>query len=100
MYSNIISYYDLLKSGKQKNISFCKYLNKDDRFNLFYYCRSFKIEENKIRLNVGDYINKNYGIFNNINYEKIQIKKSLYYYNKNQLVDKKLNKNHIKILLI
>jgi len=97
MYSNISSYYDLLKSGKQKNISFCKYLNKDDRFNLFYYCRSFKIEENNIRLNVGDYINKNYGMFNNINYEKLQIKKSLYYYNKNQLIDKKLNKNHIKI---
>jgi hypothetical protein len=97
MYSNIISYYDLLKSGTQKNISFCKYLNKDDRFNLFYYCRSFKIEENKIRLNVGDYINKNYGMFNNINYQKIQIKKSLYYYNINKLVDKKLNKNYIKI---
>ena len=97
MYSNIISYYDLLKSGTQKNISFCKYLNKDDRFNLFYYCRSFKIEENKIRLNVGDYINKNYGLFNKINHEKIQINKTLYYYNKNQLVDKKLNKNFIKI---
>jgi IS605 OrfB family transposase len=81
----------------QKNISFCKYLNKDDRFNLFYYCRSFKIEENKIRLNVGDYINKNYGMFNKINHEKIQINKTLYYYNKNQVVDKKINKNFIKI---
>jgi hypothetical protein len=97
MYCNIISYYDLLRSGTQKNISFCKYLNKDDRFNLFYYCRSFKVEENKIRLNVGDYINKNYGIFNKIYYDKIQIKKTLYYYDKNKLVDKKLNKNHIKI---
>ena len=97
MYSNISSYYDLLKSGKQKDVSFCKYLQKEDNFNLFYFCRSFKIGENKIRLNVGEYINSNYDILNNINFEKIQIKKSISYYNKNDLVDKKINKNYIKV---
>lgn len=93
MYANIISYYDLLKSGKQQNVGFCKYKQKDEKFNLFYSCRSFKIEDNKIRLNVGDYINKNYNNFNKISLEKIQIKKSLYYYSIKDLVDINTIKN-------
>lgn len=104
MFGDISNYYDLLKSGKQKNVGFCKYKQKNDKFNLFYSCRSFKIEDNKIRLNVGDYINKNYGIFNKINLEKIQVKKSLYYYNKNDLIEKnsiksktEIKKNYIEI---
>jgi IS605 OrfB family transposase len=102
MYGDISNYYDLLKSGKQKNVGFCKYKQKDEKFNLFYYCRSFKIENNKIRLNVGDYINHNYNFFNKINLEKIQIKKSLYYYDKNDLIEKiksksEIRKNYIEI---
>ena len=97
MYGDISNYYDLLKSGKQKNVGFCKYKSKDEKFNLFYFCRSFKIENNKIRLNVGDYINKNYNIFNKINLEKIQVKKSLYYYNKNDLIEKNIVKSKTEL---
>lgn len=99
-YSSISSYYDLLKSGKQNKTSLCKYKNKEDKFNLFYFCRSFKIEDNKIRLNVGEQVNKIYTELNNINLEKIMKKKKTFYYNKNDLIEsrKKLNKkDHLEI---
>ena len=73
-YSNIKSYYALLKSGKQSKTNLSKFLDKDAKFNLFYYFRSFKILDDGIRLNVGDYINKNYKtIDTDNNYKSINI---------------------------
>jgi IS605 OrfB family transposase len=97
-YGNIESYYSLLKSGKQNKTSLCKYLNKDAKFNLFYFCRSFKVEENKIRLNVGDFINNNYkNLIKDCKLDIFQKNKKTFYYNKLDLVNKKLNKNYEKI---
>ena len=97
VYTNITGYYELLKSGKQKKVSFCKYLQKDDKFNLYYYCRSFKIEDNKIRLNVGEYINKNYNNINNIELDKTILNKKTVYFNKKDLTTKKIKKNDVEI---
>ena len=41
-----------------------KYLGKTEKFSLYYYPSSFKIENNRIRLNIGNYIGNNY-----INYQ-------------------------------
>ena len=50
------------KSAKYKGIktNMPSYLKKDAKFNLFYFCRSFKTIGNKIRLTVGGNISKNY----------------------------------------
>ena len=37
-----------------------KYLKKNDHYILPYYIRSMKIENNNIRLTVGEHISKNY----------------------------------------
>ena len=86
-YSSISSYYDLLKSGKQNKTSLCKYKNKDDKFNLFYSCRSFKLEDDKIRLNVGEQINQIYtDIIQNTNLKKVLINKKINYYYEDDLI--------------
>jgi IS605 OrfB family transposase len=93
-YSNIKSYYKLLKSGKQANVNMCKFLDKDVKFNLFYYCRSFLILDDGIRLNVGKYINDNFNEITGNNYKSITIKNNVKYYNENNLLD--LSKNTLK----
>ena len=93
-YNNIKSYYALLKSGKQTKTNLSKFLDKNAKFNLCYYFRSFKILDDGIRLNVGEYINKNYkSIDITSDYKSITINKKLNYYNENNLInitDKKL----------
>jgi IS605 OrfB family transposase len=99
VYSNIKSYYSLLKSGKQANVNMCKYLDKDSKFNLFYYCRSFLVLDDGIRLNVGKYINDNFNNITGNNYESITKNNNVKYYNKNNLISlnkDKLNKNKKK----
>jgi len=86
-YSNIKSYYNLLKSGKQANTKMCKYLGKDDKFNLFYYCRSYLKLEDGIRLNVGAYINNNFNTITNNNYKYIIVGNTKKYYNENNLIN-------------
>ena len=102
-YSNIKSYYALLKSGKQSKTNLSKFLDKDAKFNLFYYFRSFKKLDDGIRLNVGEYINKNYKIIDTeSNYKSININNKIKYYNENNLInitDKKLKKDKKKGIL-
>ncbi len=86
-YSTIKSYYNLLKSGKQSKTNMAKFLDKDAKFNLFYYFRSFSILDDGIRLNVGDYIHKNYNDIITNDYQKYQDKNKKYYYNKNNLIE-------------
>ena len=96
-YSNVKSYYALLKSGKQSKTNLSNFLDKDAKFNLCYYCRSFKILDDGIRLNVGEYINKNYTLINKkTNYKSILINNKIKYYNENNLInitEKKLKKD-------
>ena len=101
-FSNVKSYYALLKSGKQSKTNLSKFLDKDTKFNLFYYCRSFKKLDDGIRLNVGEYVNKNYTLINKeTNYKSILINNKIKYYNENNLINisenkiKKDNKNNI-----
>lgn len=87
-YGNIKSYYALLKSGKQSKTNISKFLDKEAKFNLFYYCRSFKKLDDGIRLNVGEYVNKNYNLINkDNNYKSILINNKIKYYNENNLVN-------------
>ena len=93
-YGSIKSYYNLLKSGKQAKTNMAKFLDKDAKFNLFYYFRSFSILEDGIRLNVGDYIHKNYNDIITNNYKNYYEKNKKYYYNENNLVE--LSKTKLK----
>ena len=87
-YGNIKSYYALLKSGKQSKTNISKFLDKEAKFNLFYYCRSFKKLDDGIRLNVGEYVNKNYNLINkDNNYKSILINNKIKYYNENNLIN-------------
>ena len=99
-YGNIKSYYALLKSGKQSKTNLSKFLDKEAKFNLFYYCRSFKKLDDGIRLNVGEYVNKNYTSINKeTNYKSILINNKIKYYNENNLInisDSKIKKDNKK----
>ena len=99
-YGNIKSYYALLKSGKQSKTNISKFLDKEAKFNLFYYCRSFKKLDDGIRLNVGEYVNKNYNLINkDNNYKSILINNKIKYYNENNLInisDSKIKKDNKK----
>jgi len=64
-----------------------KFLDKDAKFNLFYYFRSFSILEDGIRLNVGDYVHKNYNDIIANNYKNYYEKNKKYYYNENNLIE-------------
>ena len=87
-YGNIKSYYALLKSGKQSKTNLSKFLDKEAKFNLFYYCRSFKKLDDGIRLNVGEYVNKNYNLINkDNNYKSILVNNKIKYYNENNLIN-------------
>lgn len=94
-YGTIKSYYGTIKSGKQPKTNIAKFLDKDAKFNLFYYFRSFKILDDGIRLNVGNYVNENYKDIINHDLKSINIKKTKYYYNQNNLVN--LSKNKLKL---
>jgi IS605 OrfB family transposase len=93
-YSNVKSYYALLKSGTQTKTNMSKFLSKDAQFNLFYYFRSFKILDDGIRLNVGNYIHNNYNDIVKNSYKTIEIKNIKYYYNENNLIN--LSKEKLK----
>ena len=99
-YGNIKSYYALLKSGKQSKTNISRFLDKEAKFNLFYYCRSFKKLDDGIRLNVGEYVNKNYTSINKeTNYKSILINNKIKYYNENNLInisDSKIKKDNKK----
>jgi IS605 OrfB family transposase len=101
VFDGISSYYGLIKSRKQSNVNFLKYKKEDETYNLFYYERSFKILDEGVRLNVGEYINENYNKITDTNYETIIIgKKTRYNYSKNNLVNSiknKPKKNFIKV---
>jgi len=89
-YDNIKSYYALVKSGIKANKPKFK-SDKSDKNGLYYYCRSFKIRNNKVRLTVGDEIAKNYGtIVNNSQLVKIDERR---WYNKQNLISNPKNKN-------
>jgi IS605 OrfB family transposase len=96
-YSNVKSYYAILKSGKQSKTNLSKFLDKDAKFNLCYYCRSFKVLDDGIRLNVGEYVNKNYKTINDAtNYKSILVNNKIKYYNENNLINitnKKIKKD-------
>jgi len=93
-YSNIKSYYGLLKSGKQPKVNMCKFLDKDAKFNLLYFCRSFLVLDDGIRLNVGKYINDNFNEITNNNYKSFSKNNNKKYYNENNLLN--LDKNKLK----
>ena len=88
-FESIDSYYASIKKGIKANKP--KFKNKDDLNNLYYFPSSFKIINNCIRLNVGDYIGKNLSNYKNIN----KYKNKKYYYSKN-IINKK-EKGLIKV---
>ena len=93
VFDGISSYYSLLKSRKQTNVNFLKYKKEDESYNLFYYERSFKILDEGIRLNVGEYINKNYNEITGTNYKTTIVgKKTRYNYSENNLINSIKNK--------
>ena len=94
-FTTIKSYYGLLRSGKQPKANISKFLEKDAKFNLFYYFRSFKILDDGIRLNVGNYVHKNYSSIISNNYKTITIKNNIKYYNENNLIH--LSKEKLQI---
>ena len=99
-YGNIKSYYALLKSGTQPKVNLSKFLDKNAKFNLFYYFRSFKRVENAIRLNVGEYVNENYlSINENSSLKSINVKNKTKYYSENMSIEmkKELVKACVKI---
>lgn len=70
-----------------------KYLKKDDKFNLFYFPRSFSLNKNNVRLTVGSYIANNFKLFKN-NLFKVSDRK---YCNENKITkDIKIEKDYVK----
>lgn len=107
-YTNIKSYYGLKENGLKCNLP--KFLPKNSKFNLFYYCRSFKCMDNKIRLTVGDNIVKNYEkIQKDTNIKKIKDRLCCYVNNESIKFDpyytyikypKKIREKQIKLIEI
>ena len=93
-YEAITSYYG--KIGKKLKANKPKFLDKTDRFNLYYFSSSFKIINNIGRLTVGKYISDNYNTFNKNELYKINDRK---YCNKNNIIKKIKNnkKDYLKI---
>lgn len=93
---NIIDkYYEAIKSyygklNKKLKADKPKYLDKNDKFNLFYYPSSFKRFNNCARLTVGSYIADNYNNINKSNINKLSNRK---YYNNSNIVNNIKNKN-------
>jgi len=100
---NIIDkYYEAIKSYYKKlELKMIsrkpKYLDKKDKFSLFYFTSSFKIENNKIRLNVGNYIGDNYMNYNNKDLFKIDHRKYCLKANIQNKIDNKKKKQYLKV---
>jgi putative transposase len=93
-YSEAIkSYYGLINKKLPANKP--KYLNKDDKFNLYYFPSSFKIKDNIARLTIGKYAALNYNKYNN-DLLKITDRKYCYKYNLCSNIKNKIKKNYIK----
>jgi len=89
----ITSYYGLI--NKKISANKPKYLNKDEKFNLYYFSSSFKLQYNMARLTIGKYMAENYNKYNN-DLLKITDRK---YCNKHNLcsnIKNKIKKNYIK----
>jgi len=89
----ITSYYGLI--NKKISANKPKYLNKDEKFNLYYFPSSFKLQSNTARLTIGKYMAENYNKYNN-DLLKITDRK---YCNKHNLcsnIKNKIKKNYIK----
>ena len=100
VFDGINSNYMLLKSRKQTKTNFLKFKEKDEMYNLFYFERSFKILDDGIRLNVGDFINKNYNKITGSSLETIMVSKTRYNYNKKDLIKTIKGKNKKKFIKI
>ena len=100
VFDGINSNYMLLKSRKQTKTNFLKFKEKDEMYNLFYFERSFKILDDGIRLNVGDFINKNYNKITGSSLETIMVSKTRYNYNKKYLIKTIKGKNKKKFIKI
>lgn len=83
-------YYALISKGLKANKP--KYKQKEDKFNLFYYTSSFKLENNKVRLTIGNYFSNNLNEY----IDNVEKYKNKFYY-KNNLSKTKKNKDYIKI---
>ena len=88
-YEAIKSYYSKIKLKMRANKP--KFINH--KFSLYYFPSSFKIENNKIRLNVGNYIGENY--YNDL--YKINHRKYCLHNNIQLKIDNKKKKQYIKI---
>ena len=89
----ITSYYGLI--NKKISANKPKYLDKDDKFNLYYFTSSFKIQANTARLTVGEYIAENYNKYNG-DLLKITNKKYCHKHNICPSIKNKIKKNYIK----
>ncbi len=89
----ITSYYGLI--NKKISANKPKYLNKDEKFNLYYFTSSFKIQANTARLTVGKHIAENYNKYNG-NLLKITKRKYCHKHNICLSIKNKIKKNYIK----
>lgn len=80
-YDSIKSFYAVIKINNRAQKP--KFLDKNAKFNLFYFTSSFKQEKNKIRLTVGEYHSENYNTFQSNKLQKINNRK---YYSKSKVV--------------
>jgi putative transposase len=80
-YESIKSYYAIIKINKKARKP--KFLDKNAKFNLYYFTSSFKQEKNKIRLTIGEYHSDNYNNFQKNKLQKINNRK---YYCKTKVV--------------
>lgn len=90
----IASYYS--KINKKLRANKPKYLKKEEKFNLYYFPSSYKLEDNIARLTVGKHTALNYNTYNGNKLYKITDRK---YCNKHNLclnIKNKIKKNYIK----
>ena len=93
-HETITSYYG--KINKKLKANKPKYIDKNSRFNLYYFKSSFKIINNIGRLTVGKNISDNYQKFNNFELYKINDRKYCYKHNIIQNVFKN-KKDYLKL---
>lgn len=85
------------KINKKMSANKPNYLDKNDRFNLFYFPSSFKIIDNKARLTIGKYISDNYNNYCKKELYKINDRKYCYNNHIVKNVKKQNKKNYLKI---
>lgn len=88
-YQDLKNYYKLLNIDFKK-ANKPKYLNKTDKYSLYYYSHSFKIVKNKIRLTVGKFMADNYNKYHNNLYK---INSKLYCFKNDIQTEIKKSKN-------